>query len=127
MLDIIIYFIGFIITAPVAATVIVYLISFQLYNHRWKAIHKSVNWTTLLYIIAVAVLFRIIFGNSFIGILFVLLISIFIFIAVAQWKINTEVVFNNIFKIFWRICFLLFLFLYIILVIFGIIQRLFFQ
>lgn len=106
---------------------IIYLISVQLYNSRWKALHKAVNWTTLLHMIAVPLLFKVIFGNSFIGIFFILLISIFTFIAVVQWKLHTEILFRHVFKIFWRVCFLMFTFLYILLVTIGIMQRLFFQ
>lgn len=127
MLDIIIYFIGFIITVPMIVALIIYLISVQLYNSRWKALHKAVNWTTLLHMIAVPLLFKVIFGNSFIGIFFILLISIFTFIAVVQWKLHTEILFRHVFKIFWRVCFLMFTFLYILLVTIGIMQRLFFQ
>ncbi|WP_077325992.1 DUF3397 domain-containing protein [Virgibacillus siamensis] len=123
MLDIIIYLLALIITAPIAVTWIVYLIGFKLYRHKWKALHKSVNWTTPLYIIAVLVLFNLIFEQSFFGVLLVVLPSLFTIIAVVQWRLYTEVAFRNIFKIFWRICFLLFGILYCLLILIGIVKQ----
>ncbi|MFB4167600.1 DUF3397 domain-containing protein [Virgibacillus sp. JSM 102003] len=126
MLDFIIYFIGLIVTAPILATWVVYLISVKMYRHKWKAIHNTVNWTTLLYIIAVGTLVKEIFGISFFGIILVILISIYTIIVVAHWKIYTEVIFTKAFKMFWRICFLLFFILYICLVLIGIYLRIYY-
>ncbi|MBP1950618.1 DUF3397 domain-containing protein [Virgibacillus litoralis] len=125
MLDFIIYFIGFIITVPVIATWIVYYISLKIYNHKWKAFHIAVNWTTILYIIAVNTLVKEVFGISFFGIVLVILIGIYTIIIIAHWKIYTEVLFSKAFKLFWRICFLLFLILYFCLVFAGIYLRIF--
>ncbi|MGP4106883.1 DUF3397 domain-containing protein [Virgibacillus sp. L01] len=126
MPDIIIYFIGLIVTVPIIATWIVYLISMKIYRHKWKAVHNAVNWTTILYIIAVVALVNEIFGISFFGTILVILISIYTIIVVAHWKIYTEVIFTKAFKMFWRICFLLFLMLYICLVLIGIYLRIFY-
>lgn len=125
MLDFIIYFIGLIVTVPIIATWIVYLISVKMYRHKWKAVHNAVNWTTILYIIAVGTLVKEIFGISFFGIILVIIISIYTIIVIAQWKIYTEVIFSKAFKVFWRICFLLFSMLYICLVLIGIYLRIF--
>ncbi|SDQ63182.1 DUF3397 domain-containing protein [Virgibacillus salinus] len=125
MLNFIIYFIGFIITVPVIATWIVYLISLKIYNHKWKAFHNAVNWTAILYIIAVNTLVSEVFGISFFGIVLVILISIYTIIIIVHWKIYTEVLFSKAFKLFWRICFLLFSIFYICLVFVGIYLRIF--
>lgn len=123
MLDIVIYLIGLIITVPIVVTWIVYFIGVKMHGHKWTALHKAVNWTTLLYIIAVLVLLQQILGNSFFGIFIILLPSIFTFITIIQWKLKTEVVFRKVFKIFWRICFLMFALLYCLLVFIGIIKQ----
>lgn len=125
MLDFIINFIGLIVTVPIIATWIVYLISVKMYRHKWKAVHNAVNWTTILYIIAVGTLVKEIFGISFFGIILVIIISIYTIIVIAQWKIYTEVIFSKAFKVFWRICFLLFSMLYICLILIGIYLRIF--
>ncbi|UJL47844.1 DUF3397 domain-containing protein [Virgibacillus sp. NKC19-16] len=126
MVDFIIYFIAFFITVPILATWIVYKISLRLYDHQWKAIRISVNWTTILYMIAVLILLSDIFDQQFIGIMLVLLLSMLAGIIILQWKARTEVVLTKAFKTLWRLCFLIFLFLYICLVLIGVIQRIFF-
>ncbi|WP_373895927.1 DUF3397 domain-containing protein [Virgibacillus sp. CBA3643] len=124
MVDVIIYFIAFFITVPILATWIVYKISFKIYGHQWKAIHISVNWTTIFYIIAVLILVSNIFDQQFIGIMLILLLSMLAVIIILQWKMRTEVVFAKAFKTLWRLCFLIFSFLYICFVLIGIIQQL---
>lgn len=126
MTDFIIYLLGFIITVPVLATWIVYVISLKIYRHRWQAFHTAVNWTTIFYIFAVYVMFDKFFGNTLTGITLILLISTFTIIVIAHWEMYTEIIFSKVFKIFWRVCFLLFLVLYMALVFLGIIQRIFF-
>ncbi|MFD1038771.1 DUF3397 family protein [Virgibacillus byunsanensis] len=126
MLDLFIYFIGFLITAPMITTWVVYLFSMKIHHKKLKAFHTAVNWTTILYIVAVHVLLTIIFGHQFLGIMLILLIIIFACIIFMQWKVNTEIIFMKALKTFWRLNFLLFLFLYIILLFTGIIQRIFY-
>ncbi|MFD2749366.1 DUF3397 domain-containing protein [Virgibacillus siamensis] len=124
MLDILIFIIGLMITFPVIVTWVVYFIGAKLYRQKWKAIHKAVNWTTSLYIIAVLIMLKQIFGSSFFGLILIVVLTIFTVIAVLHWRLHTEVVFHNVFKIFWRVCFLLFVFIYFVLVVSGIIQQL---
>ncbi|SFB18813.1 Protein of unknown function [Lentibacillus halodurans] len=115
------YFAGTIITMPILATIVVYLAGVKVFRHKWKAVHTAVNWTTFLYIIAVGTMLKIMFGNSFSGIILAILLAMFAVIATVQWKMYTEVVFAKVFKVFWRVCFLLFLLLYCLLVLTGIV------
>lgn len=125
MVDFIIYFIAFFITIPIVATWIVYKISLKLFGHKWRAIHIAVNWTTILYMIAVLILLSNMFDQQFIGIMLVLLLSMLGGIIILQWRMSTEVVLSKALKTLWRLCFLIFLFLYICLLLIGIIQRIF--
>lgn len=127
MVDYIVYFFAVFITVPLFATLIVYMISRKVYAGKWKAVHKAVNWTTIFYIIADAMLLSIIFDRQFAGIILVILLLILTLIIIIQWKMNTEVLFRKAFKTLWRITFLLFLFIYICLLVIGIIQRIFFH
>ncbi|WP_087973021.1 DUF3397 domain-containing protein [Oceanobacillus rekensis] len=126
MFDYIIYFISFFITIPIFATVLVYLLAIKiLHRKKLKAVHAAVNWTTVLYVITVAMLFDIIFGHSFIAWMFVTFIISLSVIIIYQWKTHTEVEFIKALRIIWRFSFLLFLMLYVILVFAGILQRIF--
>ncbi|MFC4557008.1 DUF3397 domain-containing protein [Virgibacillus kekensis] len=126
MMNLVSYLIGFILTAPVIVTLLVYFAAGKLSKSRWRAVHKAVNWTTGLYIISVCILLEVVFNNSYVGIVMVLLLGTLAAIVILQWKMYTEVIFKNVFKIFWRFSFLLFAFLYIFLVFYGITEQLFF-
>ncbi|MBY7143733.1 DUF3397 family protein [Virgibacillus sp. NKC19-3] len=121
--NIIIYFIAFFITFPFLATMIIYKISLKLYGHPWKAIHISVSWTTVFYMVAVLILVSNIFDREFSGILLILLLSMLAGIIFLQWKMRTEIILTKALKILWRLCFLLFSFSYICFVLIGIVQR----
>lgn len=125
MVNYIIYIIAFMITLPFIATILAYIIFKNLYSQQWKAIHQAVNWTTIFYIAAVTLLLTIIFNRGFITIILLVLLCMLAGIIIFQWKVNTEVELKKALKILWRICFLLFLISYIVLVIIGILQRLF--
>lgn len=125
VIDYFFYSIAFMITLPLAATFIAYIIFNKVFSHKWKAIHHAVNWTTILYIIAVTMLLTIIFDQVFIGIIILLLLSILTGIIIFQWKAHTEVDLKKAVKLLWRISFVLFLTSYMVLVFIGILQRIF--
>lgn len=119
----IVYLIGSMVTFPIFPTLLVYLITYKMTDHKFKAIHNAVNWTTLLYIVATIHLSYIIFGYYFVSFIVGLLLFILIITMIIQWQMKTEVVFSKAFKISWRVYFLLFFILYIILSLIGILQR----
>lgn len=125
MVNVIIYCIAFFITAPIIATLIMYRLATKRFTHQLKAIHFAANWTVILYMIADLVLIAIIFERQLVSSMFITLISLLAIIVIMQWKVKTEVDFVKAFKLLWRICFLVFLLLYIFLVLFGIVTRIF--
>ncbi|MGY0692286.1 DUF3397 domain-containing protein [Virgibacillus sp. FSP13] len=126
MFDIVVYFIAFLITVPIIATWIVYQISVKIHRQKWRAIHTAVNWTTILYILAVTGLFTVVFNHGFFGWILIFLMMALSIIIFLQWKTKMEVEFKRAFKEFWRFSFLLFSFLYLCLVLIGLIQQVFF-
>ena len=124
MLDFIVYTLSFFITIPFLASLLVYLVSMVLDRNKLKAIHRLVNWTTLLYIIAVTIMLSIIFSLSFIGIVLILLLAILTIIIFIQWKTKGDVEITRAVKLLWRISFLLFFMLYSSLLLIGILQQL---
>ncbi|AXI08987.1 DUF3397 domain-containing protein [Oceanobacillus zhaokaii] len=124
MVDVIIYIIAFLTTVPFVLTALIYYFFIKFHQPVWKAVHSAVNWTTLFYMIAVVLILNMTFDLNVIGIVLVFylfLLGLFIYL---QWKFETEVKITKAFKLAWRIYFLLFLFLYICLVIIGIIIEL---
>ncbi|WP_249869877.1 DUF3397 family protein [Oceanobacillus saliphilus] len=123
MFEYIIYIISIFITIPFIATILVYLASVKIHNKKLKAVHTAVNWTTAFYVIAVSMLLYLIFERSFISWMIIIFILSISAIIIYQWKTRTEVELGKALKIIWRFSFLLFLLLYVVLVLIGIIQK----
>lgn len=115
--------IALLITFPFIPTIIVYKVSDKIVKHKLRALHIAINWTTILYIFATIRILNMMFDQQFIGIVIGLILVLLAIIIIWQWKIKTEVLLNKALKILWRLCFIIFLFAYLILVVYGIILR----
>lgn len=120
IIDVFIYFIAFIITIPLLPTFILYKIVHNKTRHQWQAIHIAIDWTAMLYVLAVLLLFDMMFKQLFLGIILIILLLVLAAIIIYQWKENKEIVFSRAIKILWRFIFLLFLVSYIVLMFIGI-------
>lgn len=127
MEDYIVYLIATLIMVPIIATWLIYKIAFKIFNHKQKAFHISINWTTVLYIIAVSMLSNILFDQDFIGIILIILLSLLSILIIIQWKTTENIILLRAFKILWRLCFVSFFILYIGLILTGIIMQVFFK
>src|SRR5690625_4691849 len=114
------------VSVPLIPTWLIYMMSMKIYQHRWKAIHTAVNWTTIFYIISVLILFNQFFNQSFLGIISIAFVIMLSIIIIVQWKKDKEVSLLTGLKLLWRIYFLIFFLLYICLILFGIIHRMFY-
>ncbi|WP_197046673.1 DUF3397 domain-containing protein [Oceanobacillus salinisoli] len=123
MVDFIVYFLAFFITIPAIASVIVYIISLKIFHSTKRAVHTSVNWTTLLYIIAVNLLIQNLFHMSTTGFILLFMLIVLTLTILYQWRNHMDIEFKKAFRILWRISFLLFMFSYVCLVITGIIMQ----
>lgn len=117
---------AFFITFPFLPTILVYKISEKIVRNKLRAFHISINWTTILYILATITILNNLFEKQFIGIILGLILFILAIIIIWQWKTRTEVLFNRAIKILWRLCFLIFVSTYTIMVVYGIIIRIIF-
>ncbi|WP_077622118.1 DUF3397 domain-containing protein [Sediminibacillus massiliensis] len=124
MIEIIAYLTGVIVTVPVVITFLIYFSSAKLFRNKWKAIHTTVNYSTLIYIISVGTLLQVITGRSYFGYIFVLLIVLLAASVFIQWKTKEEIIFRHAWKVFWRFSFLLFFAVYFGLVFLGLAKAL---
>jgi hypothetical protein len=120
------YIIAFFITVPVIATWLMYFILVKWNRPMLRAFHQAVNWTTLLYIIAVLILFWLNFRVNLTGVIIIFFLSALAVIIFMQWKLNMEVLLSRALKLLWRFLFLLFGLLYICLLIYDIAYRIFY-
>ncbi|WP_330948430.1 DUF3397 domain-containing protein [Virgibacillus sp. MG-45] len=125
MIDMMAYFIAIFVTVPPITTFLIYRLLRLKSNYSRKAFFKAVNWTTLLYIIAVFIILNNLFDQFFIGIFLLVLLILFTVIIIVQWKTKIEINYQAAFKVLWRSCFLLFSFLYFVLICYGILGKIF--
>jgi len=123
MLDFISYFIAVFITIPIFATLVVHFFAKKVFRTKRRAIFIAINWTTILYIVAVHLLIKIIFGIQVESITLILILLSLSAVHIFQWNTGREVSFIRAFKVVWRFCFLLFFVLYILLLVIGLIQQ----
>src|SRR5690625_5218599 len=123
MMNIMTYVIAFLVTIPVISTIVLYIVFKTIYKHPRKAVHLSLDGTTIFYIFSVNSLFYILFQYYFIVIHLSIWIIILIIIVFYQWKKHTEVNMKKAIKLLWRLSFAIFFILYIVLVLYGIGSR----
>ncbi|WP_102347038.1 DUF3397 domain-containing protein [Bacillus sp. Marseille-P3661] len=124
MVDFFAVFIATVITIPILVILLVYWITYALTKSKKRAFHLSLDYSTLIFILAVHYLLLIILERSFLWVIFLVLITIGMLFVFLQWKFNDEIVFKKVWKGFWRLNFLLFSLSYVCLVILGLIIRL---
>ncbi|WP_268801929.1 DUF3397 family protein [Ornithinibacillus halophilus] len=103
------------IMIPLPLTLLFYRVFLWIFKHKVKSFHKSMNWTTLFYIIAVDLLLVELFSGQFIGYILLILLSILLMIVIIQWKREIDINHFKAIKLMWRISFLTFSISYIIL------------
>jgi hypothetical protein len=123
MISIIGSILAFFVTFPLLITFIVYYFVNKTLQDKRRAVYKTVNWTTIFYIISTGILLDVIFGNSFSSVILIIAFLLLSISAFIQWKVKGEILFQVVLKGFWRLSFLLFGFTYIALIIVGLTIR----
>lgn len=111
------------VTIPLFGYIIVFVISKLLTKNHRKSVKIAIDITTLLLVISDYYFIKAIWGVSLFWLILLIMVMIAIAFVVAHWKINHEIHFIKVFKGFWRFNFLFFGFIYILLLIYGLILR----
>ncbi|MEH7492996.1 DUF3397 domain-containing protein [Neobacillus niacini] len=110
------------LTVPLLGFVIIYVLNKLITKNTRRSFHKALDYSTILFIVAVHFLLITIWGKSFFGLILLILLVIAMIFVVIHWKIKGEIIFTNVFKGFWRFNFLIFFLAYISLTVFGILR-----
>lgn len=110
------------LTMPLLGFFMIYILNKLITKNTRKSFHKALDYSTILFILAVHFLLITIWEKSFFWWIFLVLILIAMVFVVINWKVKGEIVFTKVFKGFWRFNFLIFFLAYISLTIFGILQ-----
>ncbi|WP_042456156.1 DUF3397 domain-containing protein [Neobacillus dielmonensis] len=88
-----------------------------------KSFHKALDYSTVLFIIAVYFLMETIWQRSFTWLIFLVMIVTAMVLVILNWKIKQEIDLKRVVKGFWRFNFILFFTAYIALTLYGIVYR----
>jgi hypothetical protein len=110
------------LTVPLLGFFIIYVLNKLITKNTRKSFHKALDYSTILFIVAVHFLLITIWGKSFFGLILLILLVIAMIFVVIHWKIKGEIIFTKVFKGFWRFNFLIFFLAYISLTVFGILR-----
>lgn len=110
-------------TVPLLGFIIVFLLSKLITKNYRKSVHKALDYSTILFIISVHFLIVTILGKSLFWLIILIMILFAMVFVVIHWKAKGEIIFNKVFKGFWRFNFLFFFLAYITLTVFGLIHR----
>ncbi|WP_210363720.1 DUF3397 domain-containing protein [Bacillus sp. REN3] len=117
-------FIAAIITVPLLGYLAVFIISKQLTGNHRRSVSLAIDFSTILLVLSVHFLIFTIWNKSFLWLIVLVLLTIAALFVLIHWKLKGEIVLPKVFKGYWRFNFLLFFSAYIILIMFGLFQRL---
>ncbi|WP_185819773.1 DUF3397 domain-containing protein [Salibacterium salarium] len=106
-------------TLPFLAWYIVYIIIVKSTKKKGKAIRMAVDITTVFFIVAVHLLIKEISGQSFLWLIFLIILTTAVLFTIMHYRAREEVEFLRLMKGIWRFTFFLFTAFYILLVCYG--------
>lgn len=114
-----------IVTIPLLGFILVYLISRFIIKSNRKSFFLSVDVTTVFFLIAVHYLLLVIVGKSMLWLIILILIMTILFIGYFTWRKSHEIETVKVLKKSWRLVFLASTIAYFLLLLIGLVQRIF--
>jgi len=98
---------------PILLTYVSYKGIYVIRKKKWKAIHLSVQFTAIFYVIAVSIMIKVIFQLNVTSYIIIFHIAMLSILLIIQWKTKTEVILIDGLKLLFRLSFLIFFLPYI--------------
>ncbi|HLU23640.1 DUF3397 domain-containing protein [Lederbergia graminis] len=114
-----------IIIFPFVLFILVFYIGKQITNKKRSARNIAINVTTIALIFSVHFIIISIWAKSLIWAIILFMILSAIIFTFLYWKFANEIVYRKIFSRYWRLNFLFFSFVYLILLLYGLGSRIF--
>ncbi|GGF11816.1 hypothetical protein GCM10010954_08050 [Halobacillus andaensis] len=125
MSDVLVSVIAFVLTAPFLFLFVLYFCTRKWYRNKKKAVHQTAQLMVPVLVAAVHTLLIVLFGQGFFAWILVFLLCLLGLALIVQYKVSEEIRFFKAFKGFLRLTFLLFMFVYMGLATYGIVDRVF--
>ncbi|MEH7222456.1 DUF3397 domain-containing protein [Bacillus sp. JJ1566] len=113
------------VTIPLLGFILVYLISRFIMKNNRKSFFLSVDVTTVFFLIAVHYLLLLIIGKSMLWLIILILIVTILFISYITWRKSHEIETVKVLRKSWRFVFLASTVVYFLLLLIGLVQRIF--
>ena len=123
MTEIISFLFATLVTMPFLGYIIFFIICKQITKNHRRSVKLALDCSTLLLVWSVHYLIVTIWEQSYLWVIFLVMIIMAIIFVLIYYKTKQEIVFLAIFKGYWRLNFLLFATAYLVLVIYGLVQR----
>jgi len=103
------------IIIPIILTYCFFKVVYLFRKNKWRAIHLSVQLTTIFYVIAITIMINELFQLNVTSYMIIFHIALLAILLIIQWKTKTEVILYDGLKIMSRLSFLIFFLFYICL------------
>ncbi|MCC3357575.1 DUF3397 domain-containing protein [Bacillus sp. REN16] len=113
------------VTIPLLGFILVYLISRILLKNTRKSFFLSVDVTTVFFLIAVHYLLLVIIGKSMLWLIILILMMTIFFFGYLTWRTSHEIETVKVLRKTWRFVFLASTVAYFLLLLIGLVQRIF--
>ncbi|MEH7386287.1 DUF3397 domain-containing protein [Bacillus sp. JJ1521] len=113
------------VTIPLLGFILVYLISRFILKSNRKSFFLSVDVTTVFFLIAVHYLLLVIVGKSMLWLIILIFITTVLFIGYLTWRKSNEIETVKVLRKSWRFVFLASTIAYFLLLLIGLVQRIF--
>lgn len=111
------------ISVPLLGYLAVFVISKQITGNHKQAVNLAIDFSTFLLVLSVHFLVMTIWEKSFLWLILLVLFGFAALFVWIHWKYKGEIILPKVFRGYWRFNFLLFFSAYIVLVVFGLVQR----
>jgi len=111
---------GVIVMFPIVGYIIAFIIAKVIIRNHKKSVLIAVDITTFIMLLSVHHLVKVVFNQSFLGMIILILLVIAAVFVLYIYKAKGEIELDKVFKSIWRIYFILFVIAYIVLMIIGI-------
>ncbi len=107
------------VTMPILALYFIYLISIKTTKNKKRSLKLAVDYSTILFIIAVYFIVYEIWTKSFFWIIMIVILIIGMIFTIIHWKVSEDIQLGKLLIGIWRVNFLLFFFAYLLLSLYG--------
>ncbi|QOY34366.1 DUF3397 domain-containing protein [Anaerobacillus isosaccharinicus] len=119
MSDALAWMVATFVTLPIFAFYLVYIVTVKATKNKKKSIKLAVDISASFFIIAVYFIAYEIWSQSLFWVMIISLIVVAMIFTVVHWKISEDIHLGKLLKGIWRFNFLLYVFAYILLSVYG--------